>query len=58
MDPLPLTQLEENFADIAPAPLAFASRLGADHVENVAGGEEGLKAQAAARPYDVAFEVS
>jgi len=45
-------------ADIAPAPLAFASRLGADHVENVAGGEEGLKAQAAARPYDVAFEVS
>jgi L-idonate 5-dehydrogenase len=45
-------------ADIAPAPLAFATRLGASHVENVAAGEEGLKAQAASRPYDVAFEVS
>ena len=45
-------------ADIAPAPLAFATKLGASHVENVGGGEEGLKAQAASRPYDVAFEVS
>lgn len=45
-------------ADIASAPLAFATRLGASHVENVADGEEGLKAQAASRPYDVAFEVS
>lgn len=45
-------------ADIAPAPLAFATRLGASHVENVSAGEEGLKAQAASRPYDVAFEVS
>lgn len=44
--------------DIASAPLAFARRLGADHVENVSGGEDGLKAQAAARPFDVAFEVS
>src|SRR3569833_3903441 len=45
-------------AGIASAPLAFATRLGASHVENVAAGEEGLKAQAASRPYDVAFEVS
>ena len=45
-------------ADIAPAPLAFATKLGASHVENVSAGEEGLKAQAATRPYDVAFEVS
>ncbi len=49
---------EITVADIAPAPLAFASRLGADHVENVSGGIEGLQGQAAARPFDVAFEVS
>ena len=36
----------------------ITTRLGASHVENVSGGEEGLKAQAASRPYDVAFEVS
>ena len=44
--------------DIAPAPLSFASRLGADGVEDISGGDEGLKAQAAKAPFDVAFEVS
>jgi L-idonate 5-dehydrogenase len=44
--------------DIAAAPLAFASRLGADHVADISGGDAGLKAQAATRPFDVAFEVS
>jgi L-idonate 5-dehydrogenase len=49
---------EVTVADVAAAPLAFASRLGADHVVDVAGGDAGLKAQAATRPFDVAFEVS
>jgi L-idonate 5-dehydrogenase len=41
--------------DIAAAPLAFASRLGADHVIDLSRGEEALKAMA---PFDAAFEVS
>lgn len=49
---------ETAMVDIAAAPLAFASRLGADHVVDVSGGDEGLKALAAERPFDVAFEVS
>lgn len=49
---------EVTMVDIAAAPLAFASRLGADHVVDIAGGDAGLVAQAAARPFDVAFEVS
>jgi L-idonate 5-dehydrogenase len=44
--------------DIAAAPLAFATRLGANHVVAISGGDEALKAQAAAQPFDVAFEVS
>ena len=44
--------------DIAAAPLAFAMKLGANHVVDISGGEEALKAEAAARPFDVAFEVS
>lgn len=44
--------------DVAKAPLAFAGRLGAEHVVDVAGGEEELAALAAARSFDVAFEVS
>jgi L-idonate 5-dehydrogenase len=49
---------ETTVVDIAAAPLAFATRLGANHVVDISGGEEGLKAQAAAQPFDVAFEVS
>jgi L-idonate 5-dehydrogenase len=49
---------EITVVDIAAAPLAFASRLGADHVADLSGGEDGLKAQAATTPFDVAFEVS
>jgi L-idonate 5-dehydrogenase len=49
---------EVTVVDIAAAPLAFASRLGADHVADVSGGDDGLKAQAATGPFDVAFEVS
>ena len=33
--------------DIAAAPLAFATRLGADRVFDTSGGDDGLKAQAA-----------
>ena len=44
--------------DIAAAPLAFASRLGADHVVDVSGGDDALKALAAERSFDIAFEVS
>jgi L-idonate 5-dehydrogenase len=44
--------------DVAAAPLAFAGRLGADHVVDVSGGEEDLQALSTARPFDVAFEVS
>ncbi len=45
-------------ADVAAAPLAFARRLGADHIVDLSAGEEGLKDLAAERPFDVAFEVS
>src|SRR5437016_10658255 len=44
--------------DIAAAPLAFATRLGADRVADISGGDAALREQAAARPFDVAFEVS
>jgi L-idonate 5-dehydrogenase len=44
--------------DVAAAPLAFASRLGADHVVDISGGEERLKALAAERAFDVAVEIS
>ncbi|MCW1839202.1 L-idonate 5-dehydrogenase [Prosthecomicrobium hirschii] len=44
--------------DIAPAPLAFAARLGADDIVDVSGGDDGLKDLAARNPFDVAFEVS
>jgi L-idonate 5-dehydrogenase len=49
---------EVTVVDIAAAPLAFASRLGADRVADISGGDAALKEQAAARPFDVAFEVS
>jgi L-idonate 5-dehydrogenase len=49
---------ETTVVDIAAAPLAFATKLGANHVVDISGGEEALKAQAAAQPFDVAFEVS
>lgn len=44
--------------DIAPAPLAFASRFGADHVIDLSSASEALDAVAAERPFDVAFEAS
>ena len=44
--------------DVAAAPLAFAQRLGADHIVDLSSGEGPLQALAAARPFDVAFEVS
>jgi L-idonate 5-dehydrogenase len=46
---------EVTVVDIAAAPLAFASRLGANHVVDLSKGEEALKA---VTPFDVAFEVS
>src|SRR5207244_3163314 len=46
---------ETTVVDIAAAPLAFATRLGANHVIDISKGDEALKAVA---PYDVAFEVS
>ncbi len=49
---------ETTVVDIAAAPLAFATKLGANHVVDISGGEDALKAEAAARPFDVAFEVS
>jgi L-idonate 5-dehydrogenase len=49
---------EATVVDIAAAPLAFATKLGANHVVDISAGEEALKAQAAAQPFDVAFEVS
>jgi len=45
-------------ADVAAAPLAFARRLGADHIVDLSAGEEELKDLAAERPFDIAFEVS
>lgn len=44
--------------DIAAAPLAFASRLGADHVVDVSAGGEALQQLAAEHLFDVAFEIS
>jgi L-idonate 5-dehydrogenase len=44
--------------DIAAAPLAFASRLGADHVVDISAGDAALKSLAAERGFDVAFEIS
>lgn len=44
--------------DIAPAPLAFATRFGADHVVDLSTGSDALDALAAERPFDVAFEAS
>jgi L-idonate 5-dehydrogenase len=49
---------ETTVVDIAAAPLAFATRLGANSVVDISGGEDALKAEAAAKPFDVAFEVS
>jgi L-idonate 5-dehydrogenase len=46
---------EATVVDIAAAPLAFATRLGANHVVDISKGDEALKAVG---PYDVAFEVS
>ena len=46
---------EVTVVDIAAAPLAFATRLGANHVIDISKGDEALKVVA---PYDVAFEVS
>jgi L-idonate 5-dehydrogenase len=44
--------------DIAAAPLAFATRLGAAHVVDISGGNDALTELAADKPFDVAFEVS
>jgi L-idonate 5-dehydrogenase len=44
--------------DVAAAPLAFARRLGADHIVDLSAGEEGLKDLARERVFDIAFEVS
>ena len=44
--------------DIAAAPLAFAKRLGADRVIDVAAGTGDLDRASAETPLDVAFEVS
>jgi L-idonate 5-dehydrogenase len=44
--------------DIAAAPLAFASRLGADRVVDVSASDAALKSLAAERGFDVAFEIS
>jgi len=45
-------------ADIAAAPLAFAKSLGADRTFDLSVGGSALEACAAARSFDVAFEVS
>jgi L-idonate 5-dehydrogenase len=44
--------------DIAARPLAFAQRLGADHIVDVSHGSEALTYLAGARPFDIAFEAS
>jgi L-idonate 5-dehydrogenase len=44
--------------DLMSAPLAFAKRLGANHVIDISAGEEGLRALATERVFDVAFEIS
>ena len=48
---------EITVVDVAAAPLAFAQRLGADHVVDVSRGDENLN-RASMRPFDVTFEVS
>lgn len=45
-------------ADIAAAPLAFATRLGADQTIDLSDGDAELKALAADRPFDIAWEIS
>jgi L-idonate 5-dehydrogenase len=49
---------EAAMVDVAPAPLAFAERFGADHVVDISRGSEALAYLAKARPFDIAFEVS
>lgn len=49
---------EISVADIAKAPLAFACRLGADRTVDLSDGDGALKALAAYRSFDVAFEIS
>jgi L-idonate 5-dehydrogenase len=49
---------EITVADIAAAPLAFASKLGADRTVDLSGGDAELKVLAAEKPFDVAFEIS
>ena len=49
---------EITVVDVAAAPLAFAQRLGADHIVDVSSGDGSLENLASRRPFDVAFEVS
>jgi len=49
---------EISVADIAKAPLAFASQLGADRTIDLSGSDADLKAHAAERSFDLAFEIS
>lgn len=49
---------ESAMVDIAAAPLAFATKLGATTVVDISGGEDGLAALAAEKAFDIAFEVS
>jgi L-idonate 5-dehydrogenase len=44
--------------DVAAAPLAFAEKLGADHVVDVSGGDAALRELSARVGFDVGFEVS
>ncbi len=45
-------------ADIAAAPLAFATKLGADSTIDLSAGADELKTIATQKPWDVAFEIS
>ena len=49
---------EVTVVDIAAAPLAFARKLGADHVVDISGGDAELKSLAADRQFDTSFEIS
>ena len=49
---------ETAVVDLAAMPLAFAGKLGADHVVDISGGDAALEALAADRPFDIAFEAS
>ncbi|MGX9118488.1 L-idonate 5-dehydrogenase [Mesorhizobium sp. BHbsci] len=49
---------ELTVVDIAEAPLAFASKLGANRTIDLSSGDEELKALASHRAIDVAFEIS